>query len=69
MAINKTVTIRGTKYRMYVSSTNWIFVKSGKTGRGYEIGKLLEDGTIYVEPNDALRYVSNEELAEAWMKN
>lgn len=65
--MNRTVTIRGTKYQMYlVSSTGYIFVKS--KGRSYDIGQLLEDGTVYVNPDEALRYVSNAELARAWEK-
>ena len=66
--MNKTVVIRGKKYRMRQASTGWVFVYGKKGGKFYDIAKIERDHIIQLSPREALRYASNEELAQAWVK-
>ena len=64
---NKTVWIRGTKYRMYqVAMTGWVFVR-GRYGT-HPVAHIANGEIIELEPVDALRYASNEELVQAWLE-
>ena len=67
---SKTVTIRGTKYKMnLVASTGWVFVYSNKARRTYPVAKLVDGELSTIHPDEALRYASNAELVQAWLAN
>jgi hypothetical protein len=67
--MNKKVTVNGQVYEMYqVKMTNWVFVRSHKTKKTYSIAKIINNEIVTVDSEPALPEVSNQELAEAWVK-
>lgn len=66
--MNKKIKIRQETYRMYQAPTGWVFVESKKTRRTYSIAKILDSQIIEVDPQEALRSASNQELALAWLE-
>ena len=65
METSKTIDMGGGwKFRMWVSSTDWLFVK-GKSG-SYAIAKVCEGEVIHIESEQAIRGFTNAELAHAW---
>ena len=64
----KTVTIRGTKYRMHQASTGWVFVESKKARQTFSVGLVCDGEIVEIENPDALRYASNAELLAEWLK-
>ncbi len=66
--MNKKINISGETYQMHqVKMTNWVFVKSKKTGRTYSVAKIVGGEIVEIETEPALSRVSNEELAQAWL--
>ena len=70
MRESKSVTIGRDKYQMYrIASTGWVFVRSKKSGRTYEVCQTANGEIVKLYPEPALRDVSNEELAQAWINS
>jgi hypothetical protein len=69
MSENRKVEVSGEVYKMYrVASSGWVFVVSEKSGRGYDVAHVSDDGRVLeIEDWPALSDVSNEELAQAWV--
>ena len=68
--MNRKVNVNGKSYEMYlVKWTNWIFVKSPKSGRTYSIAQVIDNEIVELDNEPALNEVSNLELAKAWINN
>lgn len=68
MKINKKVTVRNETYKMYrVGSTGWVFVRSERSKSTFSIAKIVDNEIIEIDSAPAIRGVTNEELAEAWV--
>lgn len=66
--INKKVTVRNETYKMYqVGSTGWVFARSEKARNTFSIAKIVDNKIIEIDNAPAIRGVTNEELAEAWV--
>lgn len=61
--------IRGQKISGYygpdMGKGRWLFVHSKKTGRTYSVARIVDGRIAEIDPEPALRYFSNQEIAEA----